>query len=250
MKFKVTIENFEGPIDALLQLIEKHKLPISDISLAEITDEFINFVHSLEQESLSNMTHFIFIASTLTLIKSKSLLPNLDLTNEEEGEIEDLKKRISIFKIFQDLALDLEPSLSKNRNFYYPKPQKMKISFKPHEKITQENLKGLLISVLSEVPIKENSKKEASIRIAVHIDEMMNSLEKRIKKLIKTDFNSFIQKELGDKKEQKTIKIYNVIGFLAMLELVKNGILDVLQKKNFETISLVGSSQSLETKDN
>ena len=61
MSFKINVENFEGPIDALLQMIEKRKMTISDISLAEIADDYIHFIQKLENESLSNMTHFIFV---------------------------------------------------------------------------------------------------------------------------------------------------------------------------------------------
>ena len=238
MSFKIQIENFEGPIDALLQLIEKRKMTINDISLVEITDDYIKFVQGLENESLSNMTHFIFVASTLTLIKSKSLLPNLDLTDDEEGDIEDLKRRIALFKEFQDISLHIREFISQTKKFHYPRTRKREVSFTPHASLNKTQLLESLSSVLVQIPKKENKKKEASVRIAVHIDEMMKSLETRIRKSLKTNFSSFIQEQIGDRKEIKTIKVYKVIGFLAMLELVKNRALDVVQEESFELISI------------
>ena len=238
MSFKIQIENFEGPIDALLQLIEKRKMTINDVSLVSITDDYIHFIQGLKHESLSNMTHFIFVASTLTLIKSKSLLPNLELTDEEEGDIEDLKRRIALFKKYQDISLSLREILSRSKKFHYPKTRKREVLFTPHESIHKNQLVESLRSVLVHVPKKENKKKEASVRIAVHIDEMMHSLESRIRKSLKTNFNSFINEQIGDRKEVKTIKVYKVIGFLAMLELVKNRALDVAQEENFKSIHI------------
>lgn len=243
MKFKVTIENFEGPIDALLQLIEKRKMPISDISLADICDDYIHFVKSLDEESLSNMTHFIFVASTLTLIKSKSLLPNLNLTDGEEGDIEDLKRRIELFKIFGDAAQSLRQSFGRKHNFYHPKTRKREIIFTPHKDLNKEQMLESLNAIFADQPVKEDKKKEAYIRIAVHIEDMMYSLESRIKKVLKTNFSSFMSDQIGDRKEPKAVKVYKVVGFLAMLELVKNGILDVLQNENFQTISLESINQ-------
>lgn len=243
MKFKIEIENFEGPIDALLQLIEKRKMPISDISLADICDDYIHFIKSLDSESLSNMTHFIFVASTLTLIKSKSLLPHLDLTEDEEGDIDDLKRRIELFKVFGEAAQSLKKSFNGKHSFYYPKTRKREIIFTPHEGLNKNQMIESLNSIFADQPVKEDPKKEASIRIAIHIEDMMDSLESRIKKVLKTNFSSFVSNQIGNRKESKAIKVYKVVGFLAMLELVKNGILDVLQNGNFQTISLESINQ-------
>lgn len=236
--FKLTIENFEGPIDALLQLIEKRKMPINDISLSTIADEYIKFVQGLGNESLSSKTHFIYIASTLTLIKSKSLLPRLELTNEEVGDIELLKQRIAIFQEFKKGAEEIKGIITQQRRFFYPRPQKREISFQPHECIQTSILHESILSIFKEQPEKALTQKEATIRIAVHIDEMMNSLEDRITKIMKTDFNSFIGDHVDEDTNPKEARVYKVVGFLAMLELVKNGALQVLQKKNFSTIEI------------
>ena len=238
MSFHLKIENFEGPIDALLQLIEKRKMSISDVSLARIADEYIHFVQSLEEESLSNITYFILVASTLTLIKSKSLLPGLELTEEEEGDIYELKKRIALYKMYQDIAKKLKNNFSRKKSFLPARAKKVPIQFSPHQNLNLSSLHESMLDIFKEVPQKESKKKEAYIKIAIHIEEIMKSLEERIKKNISFDFDSFINAQVsGDKNAQK-VKVYRVVGFLAMLELVKNGVLSVLQNKNFDRISL------------
>lgn len=237
MDFKVNIEEFEGPIGLLLELIEKRKMPINDISLAEITDDFIRYIGAMETDLLSDKTYFIFVASTLVLIKSKSILPTLELTEEETQDINSLKKRIELFKIYQDASLELKSHMQKLPGFYYPKARKKEIIFSPHEGITPKTLYESMTLVFTEVPEKPKTKKEGYIKIAVHIEEMMISLEERIKTAA-TDFHSFVGNFMGDVTEPKQIRTYRVVGFLAMLELVKNGALDVLQENNFSDIAI------------
>ncbi len=235
--FTVTTKEFEGPIDALLKLIERRKLPINDISLAEITDEYIRFVQSLDEESIANKTHFIFIASTLTLIKSKSLLPTLELNEEEEDNIEELKYRLSLLQVYAESAEELKKRFYSRPQFYHATAPKKIVRFDPGPGVGITSLHEALVSVLNEVPDIGPKKKEATIRIAVHIEEMMHSLEKRIRSVISTDFNSFIGGYLNN-KNKKEIVVYKVVGFLAMLEMVKNGALHVTQEQNFKNIHI------------
>lgn len=236
--FTITIEDFEGPIEALLGLIEKRKLPINDVSLASIADEYLAFINTLEEESISNKTHFIFVASTLILIKSKSLLPTLDLNSEEEGDIEHLKHQLRILEQYQEAGQLIKKNYHCIPQFYYRKPSKKSISFLPNGNLTRPILLQHLEELFQEIPEPEKLKKEASMKIAVHIDEMMSSLEERIKKIMTCSFNDFIGDYCGEKKISRELKVYRVVGFLAMLELVRKGTLDVLQKHSFENIKI------------
>ena len=92
--FAIKTEVFEGPLDLLIDLVERRKLLINDISLAAVTDEYIEHVSRMQERSLSGTAHFVQLAATLLLIKSKSLLPVLELTDEEEHAIEDLEERL------------------------------------------------------------------------------------------------------------------------------------------------------------
>ena len=99
--FKIKTEVFEGPLDLLLSLVEKRKLFISDISLSKVTDEYIQHISDLPAYSMDDRAQFIVIASTLLLIKAKSLLPNMPLTEDEKGSIEDLESRLRELEVMR-----------------------------------------------------------------------------------------------------------------------------------------------------
>src|SRR3989338_7017919 len=106
-EYYVKTHIFEGPLDTLLSLVEKRKLFISDISLAQVADDYIAYIKSLEDFPIADSAHFILIASTLVLIKSKSLLPTLTLSEEEEHNIEDLEKRLAEYQKYKELSRHL-----------------------------------------------------------------------------------------------------------------------------------------------
>jgi chromatin segregation and condensation protein Rec8/ScpA/Scc1 (kleisin family) len=100
--FKIKTHVFEGPLDVLLSLIEKRKLFINDISLSQVANDFIAYVEYIQNEEngdqkkvVDNLAQFILVASTLVLIKSKSLLPQLSLSEEEKGK-QDTQENFSI----------------------------------------------------------------------------------------------------------------------------------------------------------
>ncbi len=236
MSFRLTLENFEGPIDLLLQMIEKRKMSISDISLAQISDHYIQFVQNLEKRDLSEMSHFLYIASLLTLIKSKSLLPQIELSEEEEEDIDLLKKKLLLLKTHQKYAQKLKISFSGGKKLFFPKMRKREIKFLPDT----QHMKPLLLhdylkKVIEEVTILPSKKKEASVKIIIHIEEMMHSLEARIQRELSFSFRDFLNEQKKEGEEEKT---YRLVSFLALLELVKNGILDVMQRQLFDDIQL------------
>ena len=111
--FKVKTPVFEGPLEVLLGMVEKRKLFINDIALSQVADDYISHVQSIQSEKgypMAEVAQFILIASTLLLIKSKSLLPTLTLTDEEERSVSDLELRL---KIYQRLKIASE-TISKN----------------------------------------------------------------------------------------------------------------------------------------
>ena len=237
--FQVTIDQFEGPIDALLQMIEKRKLLVNDVSLASITDDYLAFVGALDEENLGEKTHFIVVASTLILIKSKSLLPTLELTEDEEEDIEGLKRRLEVLKLFQSMGRNLAGAWQPIPSFYFAHERKAGVRFLPHDDLNQTTIREHLVSVLEEVPEETPTKQEGYIKVAVHIEEMVDALKERIKKVMSGfDFHSFINDQSGNALSPKEAKVYQVVGFLAVLEMTKNGILSVTQPSNFESITI------------
>src|SRR3989344_4683582 len=108
MSFTIKQQHFEGPLDVLLDLIEKRKFFINDISLAKVADDYLAYIKALEKFPLADSANFVLVASTLVLIKSKSLLPNLELTTEEQGDIADLERRLVLYRRMKELSLGVK----------------------------------------------------------------------------------------------------------------------------------------------
>src|ERR1700741_5234695 len=99
--FSLQTDKFQGPIELLLELIESRKMHISDVSLREVAEAFLSHIESFPELPVADTANFVYVASILLLIKSKSLLPNLELTREEEGSIDELEKRLKLFKLLK-----------------------------------------------------------------------------------------------------------------------------------------------------
>ena len=99
---------FEGPLDLLLSLVEKRKLFINEISLTQVTDDYIAYVNTLPKVNFSEVANFIVVAAMLILLKSKSLLPNMQLTEEEESSIEELEARLQLYRVIKEVGVEIK----------------------------------------------------------------------------------------------------------------------------------------------
>ena len=228
--YNVKTHIFEGPLDTLLSLIEKRKLFINDISLAQVADDYISYVRSLSDFPLADSAHFVLIASTLVLIKSKSLLPNLSLTEEEQSNIDDLEDRLKQYQKYKALSLHLKERFGINVE-YLRLPSKEKIVvFTPDKNTSIARISEVIKSVIVGMPKKEFVPK-AVVQKVISLEEMMDSLADRITKSMKMSFRDFAG--VG-----KVEKVNVIVSFLAMLELVKQGIIQVRQDKDFHDIEI------------
>src|ERR1700722_748867 len=105
--FTVKMPSFEGPFELVLELIEKRKLSVSELSLAQVTDDYIQHVRSQASFPMEDAAEFIGVAATLLLIKSKSLIPELELSPDEEGDVEELKDRLRQYEVVCCAAREL-----------------------------------------------------------------------------------------------------------------------------------------------
>ncbi len=230
--FKIKTEQFEGPLDLLLSLIEKRKLLINEISLNQVTDDYIEHIKSISEYSLKNRADFIAVASTLILIKSRSLLPNLSLTDEEEQSVQDLEERLKIYKKIKELSSHVEKKFGKNSIYFAEESKIINPVFSPHESIKTSILKDALYGLLARIPIPQK-KKEVIIKKVISMEEMIENLTTRIQGALKMSFKKF-----SGAGEEKTEKVNVIVSFLALLELVKQGILDAKQDTHFDDIEM------------
>lgn len=228
--FSVKTEAFEGPLDLLLELINKRKLFVSDVSLAEVTDDFLAYIDSHEEFPMGESAEFILIASTLMLIKSRSLLPGLILTEEEEESIGDLELRLKLHSFFKDLAGEIKTIYGKEIIFEKQPSKAQPIIFSPDSKTNTSGISQALFSVLESLP-KEETVPKIKVAKLVSLEEMIDSLSLRIGESARMSFREHFGLKEGLTQEKK---VSVIVGFLAMLELVKRGIIRVTQESEGE----------------
>lgn len=227
--FSVQTEVYTGPLELLIDLIERRKLLINDISLATVTDDYMRYVAMLEEKNLRETTQFVLLASTLLLIKSKSLLPILELTDEEEENVADLESRLKLYQIYRNAGKMVESIFG--TSVLYSK------MFVPHSEplfvidcYTNVNaLHTAIHEVLNKLPKKEE-KPKVRVRTVVSLEEMIERLRQRIERQFSLTFRDFT----GDTKERNVV----IVGFLAVLEMVKQGTVMVRQERCFHDIAI------------
>lgn len=232
--FRIKTEEFEGPLDLLLTLIEKRKFLINDISLSKVTDDYISYINSLPKISLRKTSEFVLTASTLLLIKSKSLLPTIQLTQEEEESIEDLEIRLKIYKRLQEASVHTKDAFGKNISFKGAGYSVDDPIFVSDKNIQKETLKNLAFGVINLLPKKEKLK-QITVSKVISLEEMIIRLTERIKTGLQMSFKEFSNSKGSVPKEEK---VNVIISFLAMLELVKQGIINAHQHDDYEDIQM------------
>lgn len=220
MVFEVAHGEFKGPLEVLLDLIEARRLHINDVSLSQVTDDFLAYARSHEGLPIAESAQFAFVASALLLIKSKSLLPNLSLTREEQGNIQDLERRLQLLQRFRELSRHVRDRFGKTR-MYFPCERKVSPIFAPPKVFSLAMMVDAIHDVLAELPRVEALVQKVVQRV-ISLEDMIVSLRERISTALRMSFKEFA----GTHKERVNV----IVGFLAMLELVKEGTIGVTQE--------------------
>ncbi len=233
--FLVRTTSYEGPFELLLDLIEKRKLSVNELSCAQVTDDYIQHVRSLATFPMEDAAQFIGIAATLLLIKSKSLIPELELSSEEEEDMDELKRRLEQYEKVRDAMRELSRifgrSVMVSAGERPPEPV-----FAPSRDFTLASLADALGNAISILEKVEEKLPEARVRPLVTIEEMMDTLLKRVQTALTLSFKEFA---LGS-----TEKVEVVVSFLALLELVKQGAVDAAQHESFADIRITNATAS------
>lgn len=232
--FTVTVGEFEGPLDLLLTLIEERKMLVSDVSLASVTDNFIAYVRTQRAFPASATAEFLLVAATLLLLKSKALLPIFSLTEDEVGDAKDLEHRLNLYQAFRGIARTLG-TLSVSRLYFGGMKRDTTPIFSPASDMSIATLTAAAHSILMQAP-QVSMRPEVEVAHVVSIEEMMSRLGERLERALTLTFKDFV----GSAEDRREI----VVGFLAMLELVKRGILMAEQEQGGEIhMNYVGTTQ-------
>lgn len=226
--YEVKVKHFEGPLDLLLQLIEKERLDITQISLASITNEYIEYLSNLNAKS-HDIAEFLVIASKLIYLKSKAILPSLQ-TAEEEEEIEELERKLQEYRKYKEAAQLLHETLKTGyRSFRRKNSSRFIIQeFVPPKEIDLKILLDIFYDVLNSIPKKEVEEKEEVFERKISVEEKIIEIKKYLKKEEKLNFREIL-------KKAKT-KYEIIVSFLAILDLIKQNEIEVSQDKSFDDI--------------
>lgn len=237
MEFQVKAGEFEGPIHVLLELIMNRKLHVSEVSLATVTEDFLNYIatHDL---SYAEVSSFIVVSSTLILIKSKSILPTIELTEEEEASIEDLTERVRQYEIIRKYSENLQLIYLKQPLFARVWNDRTPV-FAPDSQMTPSLLVETLQNIFVAFPILEQLP-EKTVKLVVKLEELIDDLKVRLQRGMTYHSRDIMEKyrNATDPTEKRQAKVFAVVSFLAMLELVKKGFASVLQSESFGDIEL------------
>ncbi len=251
-EFKIKTEGFEGPLDVLLSLIEKRKFLINDISLAQVADDYIAYVQSLSQFPIAGSANFILIASTLLLIKSKSLLPTLTLTEEESGSIEDLEERLKLYKKYKELSVHIGERFGKNIIFIKNPSKNIPVVFSPEKNMNGGDILLAIKRVIQSLPKKEILPK-AVVKKMISLEEMIERLTLRVQTSLRMNFAEFAKTQGKSENTgarhmvEKSERVNIIVSFLAMLELIKQGVIEATQDSHDDDISIETKSIGVPT---
>lgn len=212
-RFSIRTDSYEGPFDVLLNLIEERKMPVSDFTLADITEDFIQHVRTQETFPVEETANFIQIAATLLLIKSKSLIPDLALTEDENADVENLKIRLAAYEKVREAARELSRIFGRMPMFGAGE-RNPEVYFAPSNDLSKIALTDAVVRVLAAHKTIEELP-TAKIRPMITIEEMMDRLAARVQTAMTISFNEFSKSNIE--------KTEIIVSFLALLELVKQG---------------------------
>ena len=171
---------------------------------------------------LTYISQFAYIASTLLLIKSRALLPQVALSTEEEESMEDLEHRLKLLQRFRELSRLVRARFGETA-MYLPLEREIEPVFAPPKGLSLAILRDAVQAVLAAIP-KAEALARVAIQKVISLEEMIESLKERISSALRMSFGEFA-------KAHKKERINVIVGFLAMLELVKQGLIAVTQEK-------------------
>lgn len=234
-----TTEKFSGPLGLLLSLIESEEMDITEIALAKIADEYVNYIRSAQDIDPDEMADFLVVAAKLLLIKSKALLPYL-YTKEDVEEVEDLEKQLRMYKEFISASQKIKetiagkkflflPPLIKNRRHQFNLPV-----FTAPTKVNADILHDVLIRILANLEEQKEQKDkklpEERLEPKINIEDRIASIKKMLIDKIRINFSKMLASA-----ENKTEVI---VSFLAVLELAKQKELNFEQEELFSEIHI------------
>ncbi len=222
----VFLEAFEGPLDLLLYLIKRQNIDVLNIPIAAITAQYMEYIHLMEELELELAAEYLVMASMLAEIKSRMLLPRpVEADNEEDPRVE-LIRRLQEYEQFKKAAEDLEALDRLEREIHLPNIDIPK--FEINMPLPEVQIKDLLAAFRDVVNRAEQFASHHVEREPLSVRERMVSV---LEKISADEFTSFY-----DFFEVKEGRMGVVVSFLAILELLKESLIELVQSEPYAPI--------------
>ncbi|OGT57838.1 MAG: hypothetical protein A3F14_02460 [Gammaproteobacteria bacterium RIFCSPHIGHO2_12_FULL_43_28] len=226
---KVFLEAFEGPLDFLLYLIRKQNIDILDIPVSSVTRQYMEYIDLMQNLSLELAAEYLVMAAILAEIKSRMLLPRSEeAENTEDDPRAELVRRLQEYERFKQAAEDLDKLPRLERDIFVVEASSKQIAVdKPEPNVSMKDLVQALMDVM----------KRAELSVTHHIQMEALSVREKMS-LILASLEDNDRSLFTDLFEVKEGRLGIVVTFLAMLELLKEGMIEFVQASPFAPIYL------------
>ncbi len=237
MAYNVTLEVFEGPLDLLLHLIRKNKLDIYDIPIAQVTDQYIQYINGMKELDIEVASDFLVTAATLLSIKARMLLPRHE--GQEEDEEDDPRKELverlleyERYKLVVGLFQEMEGTSA--RMFTKPEDEELisriQEGINPLEDVSCGDLSRLFAEVLERIPPQTEEDIQRITRKDLTLAGVMRTMEATLRERKTVHFHELVD-TIRDRTEL-------VLSFMALLELLRRRHIRARQAGNFSPIRI------------
>lgn len=226
---KVFLETFEGPLDLLLYLIRKQNIDILDIPIADVTKQYVQYISLMQGLSLELAAEYLVMAAILAEIKSRMLLPQIDpIENEEDDPRAELVRRLQEYEQYKKAAYDLNELPRLERDIFLVEADRKFISVvKPLPKVALQDLLAALADVFNRLEL--HTKHSISLE-GLSVREKMSHILGKLHTDQHSLFTSLFNLDEG--------RLGIVVTFLALLELLKESLIEYVQAAPFAPIYL------------
>lgn len=233
------LEVFEGPLDLLLHLIKENKMDIFDIEIESITRQYLDYIHKMKEQNLDIASSYLVMASELTLIKARMLLPRPkvdDEETEEEDPREELVARLLEYQAYKEITKTLKENESKRQEIHTKLPENINNYIEENTVITGEGSIDLLVDAFKKFLVRKSEEKPLSTKVTMK-EITVSSRKLEIKSILKKE-----KKVSFFKLFPVSTKEYIVATFLAILDMARNKELLIKQEELFSDIIVEGVS--------
>lgn len=233
------LEVFEGPLDLLLHLIKENKMDIFDIEIESITRQYLDYIHKMKEQNLDIASAYLVMASELTLIKARMLLPRPKVDDEETEEEDprvELVARLLEYQAYKEITKTLKENESKRQEIHTKLPENINNYIEENTVITGEGSIDLLVDAFKKFLVRKSEEKPLSTKVTMK-EITVSSRKLEIKSILKKE-----KKISFFKLFPVSTKEYIVATFLAILDMARNKELLIKQEELFSDIIVEGVS--------